>query len=1037
MLSFAGGALRRTHGHLAHALQRVRTPRLPLVPASMYASAAPAPLGTKPKSKPPHPSESFLTGTNSVVLEQMYEMWKADPASVHKSWDTFFRNIDAGLKPGEAYLPPARPVHERGPRRILSAEGEESLSKEFNMTHVEESVRVLALLRSYRERGSLMANLDPLGLVKPQIHPDLDPASFGFTEEDMDREFYLGGELGRQSGTLREILTYLQDTYCKTFTVEYMHISDKQQKFWIRSRVELAEPYSFTPAERKSIYTALARADGFERFLAAKYNTAKRFGLEGGESVICGIDACLERAAELGVENVCFGMPHRGRLNVLANIMEKPLAQIFSEFQTVKPKDESMLGSGDVKYHLGTSGNRHLSNGMTIHASLAANPSHLEAVDPVVIGKARAKQHFRKDAERAKTMAVLLHGDAAFAGQGVVAETLELSDLVDYTTGGTIHIVVNNQIGFTTDPRKARSSPFCSDVAKIVGAPIFHVNGDDPEAVVRACRIAAEWRQTFKKDVVVDIVCYRRHGHNELDQPAFTQPRMYKQIAKHPPTVKLYAEYLDKNGYISKAETDAIVKSITQNFEAEFEKSKTWKGKTSDWLSTNWHGFKSWLHLSKIRPTGTNIEVLKRVGLASCQVPAGFKIHPKIKEILDARKKMLESGEGLDWATCEQLAFGTLLLEGFHVRVSGQDCERGTFSHRHAVLHDQETDEEYVPLDFIDKDQADFHICNSNLSEFAVLGFEHGYSLESPYQLTIWEAQFGDFANGAQIIIDQFIVSGENKWLRQSGLVMLLPHGYDGQGPEHSSSRLERFLQLSDESPDEIPVLGPMSTQIQERNIQVVNCTTPANFFHVLRRQLHREFRKPLIVMSPKALLRNKKCVSPLEDLAPGTMFQKMIRDTSEELAADEKVRRVILCSGKVYYDLADARAKRGIKDVAIARIEQIAPFPFDLVGDELLRFKNAEIVWVQEEPQNMGAWFYIEPRVKTALRPHGDTRAPRFIGRKAAAAPATGFFAQHEKELQEILDGAFAEGTNLGPVAATGSLAAKAAGETGKPATS
>eukprot|EP00276_Gloeochaete_wittrockiana_P008089 CAMPEP_0184647944 /NCGR_PEP_ID=MMETSP0308-20130426/4991_1 /TAXON_ID=38269 /ORGANISM="Gloeochaete witrockiana, Strain SAG 46.84" /LENGTH=1014 /DNA_ID=CAMNT_0027079379 /DNA_START=1 /DNA_END=3045 /DNA_ORIENTATION=- len=970
----------------------------------LYAAAAVA-APVKPKAKPPHPSESFLSGTNGIIIEQLYDQWLEDPSKVHRSWDQFFRNVDAGLKPGEAYSPAPRSFYERlGPGRLLPSGAAEEIEKEFDATQIEESLKVLQLIRSYRERGHLIANLDPLKLMKVNLHPDLDPAAHGFGEEHMDRQFFVGGEFGQQVLTLREILERVRKAYCGTLAVEYMHISDRTQKFWVRAKFEKEVMYQFTREEKEKIYKWLAMADSFERFLANKYSTAKRFGLEGAECMIPGLEACLERASELGIENVVVGMPHRGRLNVLANVMKKPLAAIFSEFQAAvsKSAEVGMLGSGDVKYHLGTSADRTLANGLHVHLSLTANPSHLEAVDPVVVGKTRAKQFFKKDINRNRVMSILLHGDAAFAGQGVVAETLELADLKDYTTGGTIHIIVNNQIGFTTDPRKARSSPYCSDVAKIVGAPILHVNGDDPEAVVHACRIAAEFRQTFKKDVVVDIVCYRRHGHNELDQPAFTQPHMYKKIAAHPPTLKLYSQELAKQAVMPLDVSESVVKSIMNEFEGEFRKAKTFEGKRSDWLSTNWEGFKSWLHLSKIRPTGVSLDLLKRVGLATTRLPEGFNVHPKIRDILEQRKKMMETGEGIDWSCGEALAYGTLLLEGFHIRLSGQDVERGTFSHRHAVLHDQKTDGEYVPLNNIEPAQAVFDVCNSNLSEFAVLGFEHGYSLESPYALVLWEAQFGDFANGAQVIIDQFIASGESKWLRQSGLTLLLPHGYDGQGPEHSSCRVERFLQLSDEPPDELPVLGPNSRQIQERNIQVVNCTTPANFFHAIRRQLHREFRKPLIVVTPKNLLRHRKAISTLEDFAPGTLFQKVIRESADDLVEEEKVRRVVFCAGKVYYDLLDEREKRGIKDIAIVRVEQYTPFPFDLVEDEAGRFPNAEIVWCQEEPQNMGAWTYVEPRFITAFS-QSCKRIPFYAGRKPSASPATGSIAVHEREFAEF----------------------------------
>lgn len=946
-------------------------------------------------------TDSFLNGTSSVYLEELQRAWEADPNSVDESWDNFFRNFV----------------------------GQAATSPGISGQTIQESMRLLLLVRAYQVNGHMKAKLDPLGLEQREIPEDLDPALYGFTEADLDREFFLG--VWRMAGflsenrpvqTLREILNRLEQAYCGTIGYEYMHIADREKCNWLRERIETIKPRGYSQERSEVILDRLIWSSQFENFLAKKWPAQKRFGLEGAETLIPGMKEMFDRSSDLGVESIVIGMPHRGRLNVLGNVVRKPLRQIFSEFDKKKHEDEDGLytGTGDVKYHLGTSYDRPTRGGRRIHLSLVANPSHLEAVDPLVVGKTRAKQYYSNDIDRTRNMGVLIHGDGSFAGQGVVYETLHLSGLPNYTTGGTIHIVVNNQVAFTTDPQAGRSSQYCTDVAKALNAPIFHVNGDDVEAVVHVSELASEWRQIFHSDVVVDIVCYRRHGHNEGDEPSFTQPKMYKVIRNHPSALEIYEKKLVESGTFSKEDIDKINNKVETILEEEFSHSKEYVPIKRDWLSAYWTGFKSPEQISRIRNTGVKPEILKRVGKALTTIPENFKPHKGIKRVFDQRAQMIQTGEGIDWALGEALAFATLIVEGNHVRLSGQDVERGTFSHRHAVIHDQETGEIYCHLDHLTMNQNEemFTVSNSSLSEFAVLGFELGYSMENPNSLVLWEAQFGDFANGAQVIFDQFLSSGESKWLRQTGLCVLLPHGYDGQGPEHSSARMERFLQMSDDNPYVIPEMEPtLRKQIQECNWQVVNVTTPANYFHVLRRQLHRDFRKPLIVMSPKSLLRHKDCKSNLsefDDVAghpgfdkQGTRFKRLIKDQNDHKDLEEGISRLVLCSGKVYYELDDERKKRDRKDVAICRVEQLCPFPYDLVQRELKRYPNAEIVWCQEEPMNMGAYHYIAPRLCTAMKSlsRGTMEDIKYAGRAPSAATATGFFSVHEKEQRELVD--------------------------------
>lgn len=907
---------------------------------------------------------------------------------------------------------------------------------------IQESQRLLLLVRSYQVLGHYAAKLDPLGLDGRPPPQELDPSFYGFTDKDLDRQFFLGtwnqeGFLSesRPVRTLREILTRLQETYTGSIGYEYMHIPDRDRCNWIRARIETAEPPLYSTEKKLNILDRLTWSEMFESFLANKYTAAKRFGLEGCESLIPGMKALIDTSAEMGVESVVIGMPHRGRLNVLANVMRKPMEQVFAEFAGRTPgrddRGDTYTGSGDVKYHLGTSYDRPTLSGRRIHLSLLANPSHLEAVNTVCLGKVRAKQYYSEDATRIKNLPILIHGDGAFAGQGIVYETLDMSGLPDYEVGGTVHLVVNNQVAFTTDPRKSRSSPYCTDVAKALNAPVFHVNGDDAEAVVRVCELAAEWRQTWHSDVVIDLIGYRRHGHNEIDEPMFTQPLMYQRIKRHKNPHQVYMDKLLSEGSVTKDQVRSTSDRVQELLHHSFEAAKDYKPKRTDWLSSVWEGFMSPHQHSRIRNTGVAMDLLKEVGAAITTFPEGFTPHRQIAKVYESRRAMVDSPDGLvDWGMAEALAFGTLLCEGNHVRLSGQDVERGTFSHRHAVLHDQKTGATFTPLGHVYKGQrpSQFTVSNSSLSEYGVLGFEMGYSLENPNSLVMWEAQFGDFANGAQIIFDQFLSSGEAKWLRQNGLVVLLPHGYDGQGPEHSSGRMERFLQMVDEDPYQLPTIdekhwftgGHLGSQIQSVNWQVVNATTPANYFHVLRRQIHRQFRKPLIIFTPKNLLRHPLARSPLSEFddkpddkgIEGVRFKRVIMDEratdrSPNPPTEPGVKRLVLCTGKVYYELAAERARRGHGEkVAIVRVEQLAPFPYDLLMREMRRYPEADVLWAQEEPMNMGAYLHVQPRLQRCLEAVGREVPLRikYAGRPAMASTATGYGEVHAHEQSALI---------------------------------
>ena len=942
---------------------------------------------------------SFLSGTNAAFVESLYAQYLENPDAVDQSWRAYFSSLGqtaldpAQLGRGPEWRRDKKPQLENGdlvgaltgqwPARKGQA-SEADLHKA-----AQDSIRAIQLVRAYRVIGHLEADLDPLKITPKQPHPQLEPSFYGFHAEDLDRPIFLDGVMGLSTGTPRQVTEILKRTYCGRIGYEFMHINDAEQKDWLQRRIEGPDKeIVFSPEGKKAILNKLVEAEGFEKFGSLRFLGTKRFGLDGGEAMVPALEQIIKRGGQLGVKEIVIGMAHRGRLNVLANVMGKPYRQLFHEFSGGSANPSEVQGSGDVKYHLGASSDRSFDN-HNVHLSLTANPSHLEASDPVVLGKARAKQQQLEDtAGRTSVLPLILHGDAAFAGQGVVAECFAMSGTRGFNTGGTVHFIINNQIGFTTSPAFSRSSPYCTDIALMVQAPIFHVNGDDPEAVVHCARIATEFRQLFHKDVVIDMVCYRRFGHNETLEPTFSQPLMYKAIKDHPSTLVLYTRKLVAEGTLTQAEADEMLKAFTARLDAELTASKTHKPEHADWLDGRWSGLGVATAGDRRGETAVPLDLVREAGAALTRVPEGFNLHKTVARNLEAKAAMFASGEGFDWATAEALAFGTLMLEGMPIRFSGQDSTEGTFSQRHAALVDQETEKRYYPLANIRDGQAPFEIIDSLLSEEAVLGFEYGYSSAEPKALTLWEAQFGDFANGAQVIIDQFIASGELKWLRMCGLVMLLPHGYEGQGPEHSSARLERYLQLC-----------------AQDNIQVCMPTTPANYFHVLRRQMHRPFRKPLIVMTPKSLLRNKECVSTLAEMGPGSSFRRIMIET-DQLTDAAKVRRVVLCSGKVYFDLVAERRKRKIDDIAIMRIEQLYPFPINRLGLRLSQYPNADVVWCQEEPENMGAWHFVDRRIDKALAAI-DVKAKRpiYVGRPESASPATGSARTHLKEQADLVD--------------------------------
>ena len=930
---------------------------------------------------------TILNGLNSTYIADLYEKWLENPKNVDANWNDWFSDMQ---NTGSSNDIPSWAKGKVFEEKLENLEHKNSsLSSEEMRKASIDSLRAVMMIRAYRARGHLEAKTDPLNLEKKEEHPELNPEFYGFTKNDYDRPIFIDNVLGIETASLRQILSTLKDTYCGSIGVEYLHIQDPEQKSWIQQRIEnIRNQTDFTDKGKEAIYERLVDAESFERFLNKKYTGTKRFGLDGSESVIPAIEQIAKRGSQLGLEEIVIGMAHRGRLNVLNNILQKPFRAIISEFMGNPSNPEETGGSGDVKYHMGSSSDREF-DGVNVHFTLNANPSHLEVVNPVVIGRVRAKQNQRNDKLRNKVLGLLIHGDAAFAGQGILAETFDFAELRSYKTGGTLHLIINNQIGFTTSPAYSRSSPYCTDVAKIVMAPIFHVNADDPESVVHVSRIATEFRQKFAADAVIDIIGYRRYGHNEGDEPSFTQPIMYRKIADHPFVTKIYADKLIKEKKITEEQAKRVYDNRNQFLEEEFQAGSNYLPNKADWLEGKWTGLKKAPGLEERRGiTGVTIDKIKKIGEILTSVPRDFEIHKKLQRVLDNRKKALKDGTNIDWSTAEQLAFGTLLLEGNPVRLSGQDCGRGTFSQRHAVFIDQNTEERYIPLSNINENQGSFEVIDSPLSEAGVLGFEYGFSQAEPNALVMWEAQFGDFANGAQVIVDQFISSGEAKWLRMSGLVMLLPHGYEGQGPEHSSARLERYLRLC-----------------AEDNLQVVNCSTPANYFHVLRRQLCRDFRKPLIIMTPKSLLRNKLCVSNLDDMLEEKSFHRVMDDKNKSIK-DKDVKRLVICSGKVFYDLFEAREKNNLFNIKILRLEQIYPFPIKSLQEFISKTPQAEIIWCQEEPENMGSWSFIDRRLeKVLIDCNCKYKRPVYVGRPEAASPATGTMSRHLKEQKKLVN--------------------------------
>ena len=955
---------------------------------------------------------SFLNKSNSAFIEQMYLKFINNDSDLPESWRNYFEGIGEEVDiiakeiNGPSWSPAKLKIDIGELKKKIDLEGQNysksriqlgSNQKNISESN-EDSIKAVAMIRSYRQRGHLIAKLDPLELLESDYLDELHPESFGFKKKDYLKKIYLGGVTNKEYSNIKEILEFLKKTYCGSIGYEYMHISNPTERKWFRDRIEKPQDnINFTKNGKEAILNKLIQAEGFEKFLHKKYVGTKRFGLDGGESLIPALEQIIKISGQSQVKEVKIGMSHRGRLNVLANVLQKSYKRIFNEFAGEYSSTEE--GAGDVKYHLGASSNREF-DGNSVHVSLTDNPSHLEAVNPVVLGQTRAKQFFHKDKERKKVIPILIHGDAAFAGQGVVSECFAMSGLPGHNTGGTVHIIVNNQIGFTTSPRFARSSPYPSDVAKMVDAPIIHVNGDDPEAVVYAARISTEFRLKFNRDVVIDLICYRRFGHNEGDEPSFTQPLMYEKIRSHPSPVKVYGNKLIRDNIINNNDLENLIKKFKDLLDDQFKNAKDYKPKI-EWFEGTWSAYKPEKGKDKRGITGADTKKLLEISDKINSSLEKLNLHKTIIKILTTRKETVESGFNIDWSTAEALAFGSLLEEGYPVRLVGQDSGRGTFSQRHSVLRNQKDNSRYVPLNNISKNQKQFEVVDSFLSELAVLGFEYGYSLVEPNTLTIWEAQFGDFANGAQVVIDQFIASGERKWRRASGLVMLLPHGYEGQGPEHSSARLERFLQLCSND-----------------NMQVMNCTTPANYFHALRRQMHRDFRKPLVMMTPKSLLRNKYCVSNLEDFSKQNSFHRILWDHAMDpqskgfikLNKKSKIKKVIMCSGKIYFDLLDAREKLSKDDVLLLRIEQLYPFPAKTLVKELKPYaKNAKFYWCQEEPKNMGAWFSVRDYIQWTLETiNANNSKISYIGRSPDASPATGYAKRHVSQQKEIINKVF-----------------------------
>ncbi|WP_136679083.1 2-oxoglutarate dehydrogenase E1 component [Neptunomonas sp. XY-337] len=927
---------------------------------------------------------AHLYGGNLSYVEQLYETYLMDPSAIPQEWREEFDRLP---KVGEALSQdvPHSPVREhflyiaKNSKRAQPA-AVSSVSSE----HEKKQVRVLRMINAFRVRGHQVANIDPLGMRQTEDVPDLDPRFHELSEADFDTKFQLGSLFfGPEEAPLKEILADLKQTYCSTVGAEYMHIVDTQEKRWIQSRLEPSRAHPQVEIEKKKmILERLTAAEGLEKYLGSRYAGAKRFGLEGGESLIVSLNTLIQRAGKQGTKEVVIGMAHRGRLNTLVNIFGKNPTDLFDEFEGKKLVDTS----GDVKYHQGFSSNV-MTPGGEVHIAMAFNPSHLEIVAPVVEGSVRARQDRRDDDLGGSVVPVNIHGDQAFCGQGVVLETFQMSQTRAYKTGGTIHLVVNNQVGFTTSKKEdSRSTEYATDVAKMIQAPIFHVNGDDPEAVRFVTQLAVDYRNEFKKDVVIDLFCYRRRGHNEADEPSGTQPLMYAQIKKQKTTRDLYAQQLIEQGVVTAEESKEMEKEYRRLLENGEHVVKSLVNQPNQELFVDWKPYLGHQWTFDCPETKVDFKLLQELGSKICETPEGFSVQRQVQKIIDDRKRMAAGAMELNWGMAESLAYASILAQGHPVRITGQDVGRGTFSHRHAVLHDQKTAETYIPLSNLSAEQPEMTIYDSFLSEEAVLAFEYGYSTTTPNALVIWEAQFGDFANGAQVVIDQFITSGEHKWQRLCGLTMLLPHGFEGQGPEHSSARLERYLQLC-----------------AEHNIQVCTPTTPAQIFHLLRRQVVRPLRKPLVIMSPKSLLRHKQAVSSLEELADG-MFQPVIAETDN--LDPKKVKRLVLCGGKVYYDLYNRRAELEKDDVAIVRIEQLYPFPEDQLAEAIKEYSNLEsVAWCQEEPMNQGAWYSMQHHMRKVIHAYNPVLNLEGIARPASAAPAVGYISVHVEQQEKLVN--------------------------------
>lgn len=943
---------------------------------------------------------SVFFGANAVYVAEIYQQYLNNKNSVDASWQQYFENFHDSSNQVKADF--GKGSWGKNKTKVVGAVNEEGEVKKEekkpvaqvanqNASHGAEELSIKAhqLIRAYRIRGHYLAKLDPLNIYVNKHDHELELERYGLSNADLEKNIYLGGWLGLSQAKLKDIINILQNSYCGSIATEFWHIQSLKQKEWLQDKIESSQGrVKLSKEEKVAVLKKIMQAVTFEDFLHKKFPGTKRFSSEGGDSLLVALEEIAKTSSNLGIEEIVVGMPHRGRLNVLTSFMQKPYLAMLAEFQGKSANPDFIHSSGDVKYHLGYSVDRNFGN-KKVHMSLTPNPSHLEAVNPVVLGKVRAKQDLIQDEQRSKALGILLHGDAAFCGQGVVAESLMLNDLEGYKTGGTLHVVVNNQVGFTTDPSSAHTSPYPTDMAMMIQAPIFHVNGDDLEAVVHACRIAAEFRDTFKKDVVLDIWCYRKWGHNEGDEPRFTQPLMYKVIDEKQNPFEIYSQQLISEGTLTKSEVDEIELAFRESLEKAYKDSVSYVPKKADWLEGNWEGFIQPKpdERKQLGDTGVERKTLKEISQKLLQYPQSFELHKGVQRVLENRKQMFENEAGLDWGTAESLAFGSLINEGFNIRFTGQDVIRGTFSHRHAGLTDQITGQKFIPLNSINQN-AKIDIYNSNLSEFAVLGYEYGYSITDPNSLVLWEAQFGDFVNGTQVMIDQFIASAEVKWLRMSGLVMLLPHAYEGQGPEHSSARIERFLQLC-----------------AEDNMIVANFTTPANYFHALRKQLKRNFRKPLIVFSPKSLLRHKLATSSFNDIAQGTNFKRVIGEVSNDLVKEDKIKKLIITSGKVYYDLFEARLAKNIKDIAIIRLEQYYPLPEAELLAEIKKYKNANIIWCQEEPENMGAWNFLDRKLEKIIQ-NASVKAKTcgFVARPNAAATACGYAKTHIKEQEKLI---------------------------------